>query len=114
MDSIVLTGYQLGIGGITLTIAGFAFGGTLSGFSLLPTLLLGYLVILSSASLGFWTVLLKYNRVGLVTVFYFMVPVFGVVLSAIFLGESIFEWKNVVALILVCGGIWLATREQNR
>jgi uncharacterized membrane protein len=31
-------------------------------------------------------------------------------LSAIFLGESVLEWKNLVALVLVCAGITMVTR----
>ena len=112
MDSVVLTGYQLSIGGLALVVGGHATGGTLSGFTPASTALLAYMVVLSSAAFALWTVLLKYNRVGLVAVFNFLIPVFGAVLSAIFLGESILEWKNVVALALVCGGIWLVTRER--
>ena len=112
MDSVVLTGYQLSIGGLALVLAGYGTGGVLTGFTLQSTALMTYMVLLSSASFALWTVLLKYNRVGLVTVFNFLIPVFGAVLSAIFLGESILEWKNVVALFLVCGGIWLVTRER--
>ncbi|MDR3221303.1 MAG: DMT family transporter [Candidatus Accumulibacter sp.] len=111
MDSVVLTGYQLSIGGLALVAAAYATDGALSGFTLKSTALLGYMVVLSSAAFALWTALLKYNRVGLVTVFNFLIPVFGAILSAIFLGENILEWKNVVALALVCGGIWLATRE---
>ena len=112
MDSVVLTGYQLSIGGLALVLAGYGTGGVLTGFTLQSTALMTYMVLLSSASFALWTVLLKYNRVGLVTVFNFLIPVFGAVLSAVFLGESILEWKNVLALFLVCGGIWLVTRER--
>lgn len=73
--------------------------------------LLFYMVLLSSVAFSLWTILLKYNRVGLVTIFNFLIPVFGAVLSAIFLGENILEWKNVAALALVCSGIWLVTKE---
>ena len=111
MDSVVLTGYQLSIGGLALVLLGYATGGTLTGFTLQSTALMAYMVLLSSAAFALWTVLLKYNRVGMVSVFNFLVPIFGAVLSAIFLGESILEWKNVAALLLVCGGIWLVTRE---
>jgi hypothetical protein len=31
------------------------------------------------------------------------------VLSAIFLGESVLEWKNLLALVLVCAGIAIVT-----
>ena len=112
MDSVVLTGYQLSIGGLALVLLGYATGGTLTGFTLQSTALMAYMVLLSSAAFALWTVLLKYNRVGMVSVFNFLVPIFGAVLSAIFLGESILEWKNVAALLLVCGGIWLVTRER--
>ncbi len=111
MDSTVLTGYQLAIGGAVLVAGGYGTGGTLSGFTLASSTLLVYLVLLSSVSLALWAVLLKYNRVGLVAVFNFQVPIFGAMLSAIFLGESILEWKNLVALALVCSGIWLVNRD---
>lgn len=111
MDSIVLTGYQLGIGGVALMLGGYLTGGTLTGFTLAATALLGYLALLSSVSFALWTILLKYNRVGTVTIFNFLVPIFGAILSAIFLGESILEWKNLLALGLVCFGIWLVNRE---
>ena len=112
MDSVLMTGWQLFIGGVVLVLVGYAFGGTLHGFTWLSSALLAYLVVLSSAAFSLWSLLLKYNRVGMVTVFNFLVPVFGAVLSAIFLDESILEWKNAVALVLVCGGIWLVTREK--
>jgi len=111
MDSIVLTGYQLTIGGAVLLVAGYATGGVLSGFTPASTALLAYTVLLSSVAFGLWTILLKYNRVGMVSVFNFLIPVFGAVLSAVFLGESIFEWKNLIALVLVCAGIWWVSKE---
>ena len=112
VDSVVLTGYQLAIGGLALLLIGFAAGGTLTGFTVKSAALLIYLVLLSSAAFALWTILLKYNRVSMVTVFNFMIPVFGTVLSALFLDERFLEWKNGVALLLVCGGIWLVTREE--
>ncbi len=112
MDSIVLTGYQLTIGGLALLLGGYGAGGALAGFSWASTALLVYLVLLSSVAFGLWTILLKYNRVGMVTVFNFLIPIFGAMLSAVFLGERILEWKNVIALVLVCSGIFLVTRDR--
>jgi drug/metabolite transporter (DMT)-like permease len=110
MDAVVLTGYQLSIGGFVLIAAGYATGGKLGGFTPGSTALLTYMVLLSSVAYSLWTTLLKYNRVGMVAVFNLLIPIFGAMLSAVFLGESVLEWKNVVALALVCGGIWLVTR----
>ena len=112
VDSVVLTGWQLAIGGVVLTAAGFATGGAVTDFTLKSTALLLYLIALSSAAFALWTILLKHNRVSTVTVFNFMIPVFGTLLSALFLGESFLEWKNAAALVLVCLGIWLVTKEE--
>lgn len=112
MDAVVLTGYQLAIGGLALLLIGFATGGTLTGFTVKSTALMAYLVVLSSAAFSLWTLLLKYNRVSMVTVFNFMIPVFGTLLSALFLDERFWELKNGIALALVCFGIWRVTLEE--
>jgi drug/metabolite transporter (DMT)-like permease len=112
IDSVVLTGWQLGIGGVGLLVLGFAFGGHLSLPSAAAFGILAYLVALSAIAFSLWTILLKYNRVSMITVFNFMIPVFGTLLSALFLDERFLEWKNALALVLVCGGIWLVTKEE--
>ncbi len=111
MDSITLTGYQLTFGGVVLLAAGWLGGGHLEAFTLASGSLMAYMVFLSAVAFALWTILLKFNRVGMISVFNFLIPIFGAALSAIFLGERIFEWKNLLALILVCGGIWLVTKE---
>lgn len=113
MDSIVMTGYQLSIGGAVLVAVGYASGGSLGAFDWKSLTLLLYLALLSSVAFALWAILLKYNQVGMVSIFNFLIPIFGAVLSAIFLGEKILEWKNMLALVLVCGGIWIVTREMN-
>ncbi|MCD2346616.1 DMT family transporter [Clostridium guangxiense] len=112
LDSIIVTGYQLFIGGFILTALGLLNRGSLSTFTPESTLLLFYLAILSSTAFSIWTALLKYNKVGFVSMFNFLVPVFGVLLSAIILKENILDIKNLVALILVCIGIILANSEK--
>ncbi|MCP5934261.1 EamA/RhaT family transporter, partial [Klebsiella pneumoniae] len=61
-----------------------------------------------------WSVLLKHNRVSMIAPFNFVIPVAGTVLSAIFLGENIFEWKYAIALVLVCVGIRWVNKNQAR
>ncbi|MEO8409340.1 MAG: DMT family transporter [Propionivibrio sp.] len=78
MDSVVLTGYQLAIGGIVLLLVGYVSGGSIGGFTTKSTALLAYLILLLSVAFGLWTILLKYNRVGMVTIFNFLIPVSGV------------------------------------
>lgn len=106
----IVTGFQLFIGGVILTILGFILGGSLNGFTIKSTLLLIYMALLSSVAFVIWTQLLKYNKVGIISVFNFLVPVFGTLLSGLFLGENIFDIKILIALILVCYGIFLVYR----
>jgi drug/metabolite transporter (DMT)-like permease len=105
-DPSIVTGYQLFIGGIILTVLGLTLGGRLQGFTLQSTLLLIYMALLSSVAFVLWTQLLTYNKVGLISVFNFLIPVFGTLLSALFLGENIFDLRILIALILVCYGIF--------
>lgn len=112
MDSVVMTGYQLGWGGLVLVLVGWLAGGRLAAFTLAPALLLVYMAVLSAVAFALWGVLLKYNRVSTVALYSFLVPVFGAGLSALFLGESLLEWKYLVALVLVSVGIWWVTQER--
>lgn len=106
----IVTGFQLFIGGVILTVLGFILGGSLNGFTIKSTLLLIYMALLSSVAFVIWTQLLKYNKVGIISVFNFLVPVFGTLLSGLVLGENIFDIKILIALILVCYGIFLVYR----
>ena len=100
-----ITAWQLISGSIVLIIAGTLAGGRITGFTPVSCLLLFYLSILSTVAFTIWAILLKYNPAGKVAIFGFSIPVFGSALSAIFLGESIFTFSNLLALILVSGGI---------
>ncbi|MBW6408870.1 DMT family transporter [Clostridium weizhouense] len=111
-DASIVSGYQLFIGGVILIILGSILGGKLIGFTFNSIILLLYMALLSSVSFAVWTQLLKYNKVGVISVFNFLVPVFGALLSAIFLGENIFDIKILIALILVCLGIFLVYKEK--
>lgn len=110
MDPIVMTGYQLAVGGIILTLTGYLSGGSLSVHGWNSVLILFYLVLLSSITFALWSQLLKYNKVGTVAPFNFLIPIAGAVLSALFLDESILEWRYAAALVLVCLGIGLVNR----
>lgn len=110
-DPMVMTAWQLAIGGGLLALAGQAGGGVLHGFGWASSSLLAYMAVLSAVAFALWATLLKHNRVGQVTVFNFLIPVFGALLSALFLGEAILAWRNLIALGLVCLGIWLVTTE---
>lgn len=111
-DPVMLSGYQFFAGGIILAAGGFLMGGRIGGFTLSSTMMLLYLAFISAAGYTIWSVLLKYNPVSRVSVFGFMNPVFGVVFSALLLGEKAqaFGPKNIAALFLVCIGIYVVNK----
>lgn len=109
-DVVTLSGYQFMIGGLALMVIGAASGGTLAGATGPSAyVLLLYMGFLSAVAYTLWGVLLKYNPVSCVTIFGFMNPMFGVLLSAVFLGESgqALTWNTLAALILVSLGIYV-------
>ena len=112
LNAAVMTGWQMVIGGAVLLTGGLVAGGHMSEFTLGSAALMAYMALLSALAFSIWSALLKHNAVGRVTVFNFLIPVFGVALSAVFLGEDVFAWKNGIALVLVCAGIWLVTAEK--
>jgi drug/metabolite transporter (DMT)-like permease len=109
MDAGVMTGWQLLLGGALLGLAGLATGGHFGAVGPEAALLLAYLAALSAAAFALWALLLKHNPVGSIAIFNCAIPIFGVLLAGLLLGESIFEWKNLAALVLVSLGIWLVT-----
>jgi drug/metabolite transporter (DMT)-like permease len=114
LDVGVMTGWQLLIGGAVLWAAGAAMGGQFTTFSWEDAALIGYLAALSAAAFALWSLMLKHNPVGVVAIFNTLIPIFGVLLSGLILGENVLEWKNLAALLLVSGGIWMVTASTAR
>lgn len=108
-EPVILSGYQFIIGGIVMIIAGIALGGVISVNDLKSAAVLIYLAFLSAIAYSLWGILLKYNPVSKVTVYSFMTPVFGVLLSWLMLSENsnVSSVNLVITLILVCSGIIL-------
>lgn len=107
---MMVTGWQLFFGGAVLLLAGTLGGGRFVSTSPQAFALLGYLIFLSAAAFSIWTWLLKKHPVGKVTVYNFLVPVFGSLMSGVVLHETVFTARNMVSLILVCAGIVLVNR----
>ncbi len=98
--------HRLG-GGALLLAGGAAMGGRAVPPSGAAWLLLGYLAVLSAMAFTIWTLLLKYNPVAKISIYNSLTPVFGALCSAVVLGDRFFSIKNLAALALVCGGVYL-------
>ena len=105
-NPVVLSGYQFFVGGLIMVVAGLGMGGRIAAVSAAGLLLLLYMAFISAGAYTIWSLLLKYNSVSKVAVFGFCTPVFGVILSALLLGEQTgFQLKTLMALLFVCAGI---------
>ena len=126
---MILSGYQFIVGGITLLAMGMIWSRftpreisltmnmnrIIDGMSRTENVVIVlYLAAVSAIAYTLWGTLLKYNSVSKISVFGFLTPVFGVILSAVVLGEA--QTMNmvatVVALILVSIGTLLAQKPE--
>ena len=106
-NPVMLSGYQFIFGGIVMIILGLVMGGRITHVSVSAILMLFYLACISAVAYSIWGILLKHNPVSKVAIFGFTNPVFGVLLSAWWLGEGSRELgiNALIALVLVCIGI---------
>lgn len=109
-NPVMLSGWQFLVGGIVMIAGGLAFSGRVdTSLSIVNFAALLYLALISAVAYTVWGLLLKHNPVSKVAVIGFTNPVFGVLLSALLLGETTeaFSLKNLVSLIFVCVGIYI-------
>ncbi|MCD1259364.1 DMT family transporter [Paenibacillus athensensis] len=111
LDVFYITAYQMLIGGMLLIIFGAVRAGVLpfvfNGYSFLCLL---YLALLSAASFVLWNNLMKHNQVGSVSMYLSLIPLFGVMLSSLFLREP-FHYVVLISLALLTIGILIVNGE---
>ena len=114
MEVIYLTAYQMILGSLGLVAIGaFSVGFVPFQFDLISGLMLVYLAFLSAAGFILWNNVMKYNQVGKVSLYLFLVPVFGVILSSVLLEEPLSSFV-VAGLLLVVAGIVLVNRNTRK
>lgn len=111
-DPVVISGYQFIMGGLMLMVIGLLCGGSIHVTSLQAVGVLIYLAFLSAVAYAVWGILLKHNPVSKVTIFSFTIPVFGVILSVLMLGDTINPINLLITLLLVCSGIILLNHKK--
>ncbi len=108
---MLLSAYQLIFGGAVLLL--ISLGGNYSTLTVTPlaVTLIVYSALLSAVAFTLWYTLLKYNKPGEITMFRFLIPVSGSILSAIFLKEKI-TIQVFISLVAIVIGIVLVNREK--
>lgn len=111
-NPMMLSGWQFVIGGISLCISGLLMGGHMKAPTPTSGTLLLYMAFISAGAYTLWSLLLKYNPVSKISVFGFMNPVIGVILSALILHEAnqAFSLTGLLSLALVSLGIIIVFR----
>ncbi len=107
VPTLVYTCWQMIIGSIFLFIVGSLMGGNVRAlhFTPLSTGLLIYLALLSSVAFYLWYSILNYRKIGELSLYKFIIPVSGSLLTALFLPNEKLLPIHIVALLLVCLGI---------
>ena len=101
-----LTGWQLTIGAsIMLAIGLPQMQENAMVFTPLGWGLLIYSALLSAVAFALWYSILKYNKAGEISIYKFITPVSGAVLSAMFIADEHFNGQILAALGLVAVGI---------
>ncbi|CAG9612273.1 hypothetical protein BACCIP111899_01446 [Bacillus rhizoplanae] len=110
MDVGYMTAYQMIIGSLGLLFIGILQVGFIPfTFHIQTLLMLLYLSFLSAAGFCIWNTVMKYNKVGKVSMYMFFIPVFGVILSSLILGEAIHSFV-LFGLACVATGIIVVNR----
>lgn len=114
-NPVLLSGWQFLLGGLVLAGIGIVNGGSAGHFTAKSFWLLLYLAFISAAAYSIWAILLKHNPVSKVSVFGFLNPICGVVISAVILHESgQITPMFLISLLLVCAGIITVNSASNK
>ena len=115
VSPVILSGTQFFIGGFVLFLIGNAMGGHLDHVTAGGITVVLYLALVSAVAYTLWSVLLAYNDVSKVAIFGFVNPLCSVILSALVLGEikQAFNIGSLIALALVCVGIYIVNAKKN-
>ena len=105
-----LSGWQLFIGGVMLTVAGAAGSSQALVFNTQATLLLIYMATISAVSFTVWFILLKYHSAPVLEQYKFSIPIAGSLLSVLFVPGEHIGPEMPAAVALVAAGIYIVNR----
>lgn len=102
----IITGWQMFLGAVVMLIFGMGGSQSWQAFSFTPKawILFIYSALLSAAAFALWYTLLKYNKAGEITLYRFVTPVSGSLLSAMFIPGETFSMGLFLGIILVTIG----------
>lgn len=109
-DPLVVTGISLAFGGGLMIIFGIIMGGRLNVWTLHGVGILACLTAISVYGFSVYNRLLCSNPVGEIAIFNSLIPILGVILSCLILGEP-FKAEYITAGIIVSAGICVINKK---
>jgi drug/metabolite transporter (DMT)-like permease len=107
---VVLNGGQLFSAGVALVPAALLFEGVPNVEWTAPIVvsLLYLVVVLSVGASMLWFWILHHGEASRVSAYFFLTPVFGLLIGAALLGERL-VWLDALGLVVIAVGLWLVT-----
>ncbi len=107
LPPMVMTAWQMLFGSVLLFFLGLALGGRPQDLVFTPVsfMLLFYLALVSSLAFGLWYYILQYRKVGEISLFKFIVPISGSLLTALFVPDEPILLVHILGLAFVSIGI---------
>lgn len=102
-DPFLLTGSQFALGGLALIFGGIFLKKSAFNLSPLAFIMITYGAFISATAFSLWTIILQYHSAGEFGIYKLFIPIFGTILSIIFLKEK-FTFLLFIGLALVIIG----------
>lgn len=113
LSPVIISGVQMLIGALLLIIiSGNQIGYDAITFNQTSLVLLVYLAFISAVAFTLWYILIKHNKIGVISIYKFQIPIWGVVLSSIILPNETLSTSVIISLFLVVCGIILVNFEK--
>lgn len=113
-DSLTVSAYQLIMGSALLIVMGLLLGGRIRVWNWPGIGMLLYLSMVSLVTFALWVMLLDHNPVAAVSIYQSFIPVSGVILSGLVLGEDVLQLKYLIALIMVAAAIVIVNTQRKK
>ena len=114
IKSVVVSGYNLLVGGMELFVLALILGGRIVNGGLYGIMCLVFLSLTSCVCLYLWTALSSANSVSKVAVFQCINPITGAIAASLLLGENVFQPKYIVSVLLVVISIIIITKGRKK
>lgn len=105
VSPIVVTGYSQTAGGAFLILLGWLLGGRIERFSLFAIVVFLYICVASVISYSLWYYVVKHGDLSKLFIIKFLEPLFAGIFSALILGENIWKWEYLIAILFIGAAI---------